>query len=518
MNRPTRGEAVCVLGALPLPRSLTRCARSFGCGEAVSTHSKAVIRLSTESGDNAGKNMQNALRPARETSDMTDAASLADRVREGDLRLHELEAHADADTAAEARRLLVESQSGASLDAVGNYRLPRGGRRVRHREHGRLDPGADGRRRPRQRRRRLRRRRSTSPRDHRGRAPRVGQPRLLGHQQRRRLTANVLKSGMTRAPVFRVADVAEAEALVSWTRDNFAALKEAAEDDEPRRTPRRDAVRRRQLGVPAIPLRHQGRDGDEHGHHRHRGRLRRRRSRDSRLARRPLGQPLFRQSPPPSTPSRGAAGASPPTFESRARSSKNACTPRPKRSRNSTHARTWSAPRGREPRVQRPRRQRRRRDVPRHRAGRGAGRRGRERHHDRRGAGRRPLRLGLHRLPRSRHRRRRHETPTQSGASISSASAAAATPPAPTPTPSPDASPSVPSRANSPFSPRSPRGTSPAPTPNSVGNCMGVVVRPRFIGSEFVDPTLIMNVLSREIPRDYEIPRYNAYHEHITKG
>jgi len=68
--------------------------------------------------------MQNALRPARETSDMTDAASLADRVREGDLRLHELEAHADADTAAEARRLLVESQSGASLDAVGNYGFP----------------------------------------------------------------------------------------------------------------------------------------------------------------------------------------------------------------------------------------------------------------------------------------------------------------------------------------------------------------------------------------------------------
>jgi len=152
---------------------------------------------------------------------------------------------------------------------------------------------------------------------------------------------------MTRAPVFRVADVAEAEALVSWTRDNFAALKEAAAEDEPRRTPRRDAVRRRQLGVPAIPLRHQGRDGDEHGHHRHRGRLRRRRNRTARLARRPLGQPLFRQSPPPSTPSRGAAGASPPTFESRARSSKNACTPRPKRSRNSTHARTWSAPRGR---------------------------------------------------------------------------------------------------------------------------------------------------------------------------
>jgi len=30
----------------------------------------------------------------------------------------------------------------------------------------------------------------------------------------------VTKSGMTRAPIFRVADVAEAEALVSWVRDN----------------------------------------------------------------------------------------------------------------------------------------------------------------------------------------------------------------------------------------------------------------------------------------------------------
>jgi len=111
----------------------------------------------------------------------------------------------------------------------------------------------------------------------------------------------------------------------------------------------------------------------------------------------------------------------------RARSSKNACTPRPKRSRNSTHARTWSAPR--RPRASgstptSPTSSPRCSSPP----GRtGAGRRGRERHHDRRGAGRRPLRLGLHRLPRSRHRRRRHETPTQSGASISSASAAAAT-------------------------------------------------------------------------------------------
>jgi len=324
---------------------------------------------------------------------------------------------------------------------------------------------------------------------------------------------------MTRAPVFRVADVAEAEALVSWTRDNFAALKEAAEDDEPRRTPRRDAVRRRQLGVPAIPLRHQGRDGDEHGHHRHRGRLRRRRSRDSRLARRPLGQPLFRQrSPPPSTPSRGAAGASPPTFD--------------------------------------PARGRRRTPAHHARSGRGT------QHTQEPGRLREAASLGFNAhvanvvaamfLATGRDGAQVVEganaittAEVQDGdlyVSVSIASLEVGTvgggtklptqsrgldilgvsgggdPPAPTPTPSPDASPSVPSRANSPFSPRSPRGTSPAPTPNSVGNCMGVVVRPRFIGSEFVDPTLIMNVLSREIPRDYEIPRYNAYHEHITKG
>jgi len=268
---------------------------------------------------------------------MTDAASLADRVREGDLRLHELEAHADADTAEGAPTALVESQSGASLDAVGNYGFPAeaaesaienmvGSIQVPMGVAGpvSVDGGSVAGEVP-------------PPRDHRGRAPRVGQPRLLGHQQRRRLTARVLKSGMTRAPVFRVADVAEAEALVSWTRDNFAALKEAAEDDEPRRTPRRDAVRRRQLGVPAIPLRHQGRDGDEHGHHRHRGRLRRRRSRDGRLARRPLGQPLFRQK---ARRHHAAVGARPERHRRRSNpargSSKNACTPRPKRSRNST--------------------------------------------------------------------------------------------------------------------------------------------------------------------------------------
>ncbi|MGB9955996.1 hydroxymethylglutaryl-CoA reductase (NADPH) [Haloferax prahovense] len=162
---------------------------------------------------------------------MTDAASLADRVREGELRLHELEAHADADTAAEARRLLVESQSGASLDAVGNYGFPAeaaesaienmvGAIQVPMGVAGPVS--VDG--------------GSVAGEKYLPLATTEGA--LLASVNRGcsvinsagGATARVLKSGMTRAPVFRVADVAEAEALVSWTRDNFAALKEAAEE------------------------------------------------------------------------------------------------------------------------------------------------------------------------------------------------------------------------------------------------------------------------------------------------
>jgi len=52
---------------------------------------------------------------------MTDAADLADRVQDGDLRLYELEEHADHETAATARRLLVERETGADLSTVGEY-------------------------------------------------------------------------------------------------------------------------------------------------------------------------------------------------------------------------------------------------------------------------------------------------------------------------------------------------------------------------------------------------------------
>jgi len=49
----------------------------------------------------------------------TDAATLAERVREGELRLYELEEHADAGTAAAARRHLLREEVGADLETVG---------------------------------------------------------------------------------------------------------------------------------------------------------------------------------------------------------------------------------------------------------------------------------------------------------------------------------------------------------------------------------------------------------------
>ncbi len=52
---------------------------------------------------------------------MTDPSELADRVAAGELRLHELEEHAEADAAATARRRVVEDSTGADLDRTGAY-------------------------------------------------------------------------------------------------------------------------------------------------------------------------------------------------------------------------------------------------------------------------------------------------------------------------------------------------------------------------------------------------------------
>ncbi|MFD1598143.1 hydroxymethylglutaryl-CoA reductase (NADPH) [Halobellus rarus] len=161
---------------------------------------------------------------------MTDAADLAARVREGDLRLHELDDHADADVAAAARRLLVESETGATLDAVGNYGFP--AERAESNIENMLGAvqvplGVAG------------------PVSVNGGAAggetylpmATTEGALLASVNRGcsvlsaagGANARIIKSGMTRAPVFRVADVIEAEALVSWVRDNTERLVEAAE-------------------------------------------------------------------------------------------------------------------------------------------------------------------------------------------------------------------------------------------------------------------------------------------------
>ena len=161
---------------------------------------------------------------------MTDPDDLLDRVREGDLRLHELEEHADADVAAAVRRHYVEEETDSDLATVGDYGFPAetadpnienmvGAAQVPmgvvgpvHVEGGAADgeywlPMA------------------------------TTEGALLASVNRGLsairgadgATARVLKSKMTRAPVFQVADVAESEAVVEWVRENETALREAAE-------------------------------------------------------------------------------------------------------------------------------------------------------------------------------------------------------------------------------------------------------------------------------------------------
>jgi hydroxymethylglutaryl-CoA reductase (NADPH) len=159
-----------------------------------------------------------------------DPAALAERVASGDLSIHELESATDHETAAAARRLFVERETDATLDAVGRYSfdaadadpnienmigavevpvgvagpVPVSGGAVEGAKYlplatteGALVASVN--------------RGCTAIRDS-GRA-----------------NARVLKSRMTRAPVFRVTDVTEAEAVVAWVREHTEELREAAE-------------------------------------------------------------------------------------------------------------------------------------------------------------------------------------------------------------------------------------------------------------------------------------------------
>ena len=160
-----------------------------------------------------------------------DPADLAGRVANGDLRLHELEAHTDHETAAAARRLLVERETDADLDAVGEYSF----------DAADAEPNIEN------------------------MIGTVGVPvgivgpvsvaggavegekylplattegALLASvnrgcsvlRQSGGASARVLKSRMTRAPVFRVSGVAEAEAVLSWVGEHTEELKTTAEE------------------------------------------------------------------------------------------------------------------------------------------------------------------------------------------------------------------------------------------------------------------------------------------------
>jgi hydroxymethylglutaryl-CoA reductase (NADPH) len=160
----------------------------------------------------------------------TDAADLAARVLDGDLRLYELDDHADAETAAAARRHLLERETAADLDAVADYTFDAadvdanvenlvGGAQVPLGVAGPVpvDGGAA---------------------DGEYYLPMATTEGALVASVNRGLsairaaggaTARVTDAGMTRAPVFRVTGIAEAEQVVTWVEDNADALREAAE-------------------------------------------------------------------------------------------------------------------------------------------------------------------------------------------------------------------------------------------------------------------------------------------------
>ncbi|MGZ0746484.1 hydroxymethylglutaryl-CoA reductase (NADPH) [Haloparvum sp. AD34] len=162
---------------------------------------------------------------------MTTAEALADRVRDGELRLHELGEEADADTAAAARRLLVEEQSGADLETVGDYAFPAeeaagtnvenmiGAAQVPLGVAGPVQVNGDA----------LEGERYLPLATTEGALVASINRGCSVINSAGGSTARVTASGMTRAPVFKVDDVAEAEALAEWVGDNESRLAAAAE-------------------------------------------------------------------------------------------------------------------------------------------------------------------------------------------------------------------------------------------------------------------------------------------------
>jgi hydroxymethylglutaryl-CoA reductase (NADPH) len=160
-----------------------------------------------------------------------DPDALAERVREGELRLHELDDRADAETAATARRRLLEAETDADVDAIGDYALDAERAADANVENlvgaVQIPMGVVG---PVQV--------AGGVADGEYYLPLATTEGALVASVNRGCSvvataggadARVTKSGMTRAPVFRVAGIAEAEQVVSWVGENADRLREAAE-------------------------------------------------------------------------------------------------------------------------------------------------------------------------------------------------------------------------------------------------------------------------------------------------
>ena len=159
-----------------------------------------------------------------------DTDTLVAAVKDGDVRLHELEQHGDPDDAAAARRRLLAADTGADLETVGSYAFDAalaepnienmlGAAQVPMGVVGPITVSGG----------------AVDGDTHLPLATTEGA--LVASVNRGcaairaagGATARVLKNGMTRAPVFRVADVAEASETASWVRNNVEQLAEAAE-------------------------------------------------------------------------------------------------------------------------------------------------------------------------------------------------------------------------------------------------------------------------------------------------
>ena len=162
---------------------------------------------------------------------MSDAETLAERVRAGDLRLHELGEYADHETAAAARRHLLEVETDAELDAVSDFTFDAERASDAHIENmiggAQIPMGVAG---PVQV--------TGGAADGEYYLPLATTEGALVASVNRGLSviatangadARVTKSGMARAPVFSVSGIAEAEEVVSWVEENTDQLREAAE-------------------------------------------------------------------------------------------------------------------------------------------------------------------------------------------------------------------------------------------------------------------------------------------------